>query len=101
MAPVTVTAPFLAILKESSRRWRREIMNIHLKLYGSLRDHLPESDHGQTTLELEEGSMAGDVIPLLHLPQAVHFAVNDETAGHSTLLQPDDNLSVFGVMSGG
>lgn len=77
-------------------------MQIHIRLYGTLRDLLPAEAKGRTTLELQDGATAAEVLAQLKLDSTSMIAINDEhESEHSQVLQDGDRLSVFMPVAGG
>lgn len=77
-------------------------MQIHVQLYGTLRDRLPAEAKGKTILQLEAGTTAAEALAELGLDDAAMIAINDEhESEHAQTLQDGDRLSVFMPVAGG
>ncbi len=77
-------------------------MRIHVELMGSLVDYLPESQHGQTTRSLRDGSTVAELLNELNIRRKVIVAVNeDEEKELEHVLVDGDEVLVFTVISGG
>ena len=78
-------------------------MHIHIHLHGHLRDVLPASAKGKTTLTLAENKSVEDVIEQLGLSdQVVLAAVNEAYESDLTqVLQDGDMINFFTMVAGG
>ena len=77
-------------------------MEINLELMGSLVDFLPDEDKGKATLILNNDSTIADLLDKLQIKRKVVVAVNgDEEKGLDYVLNEDDEVLVFTVVSGG
>ncbi len=77
-------------------------MNISVKLYGMLRDHLPREAKGRTTLEMPVGSTVADVLEKLAVPGAYMVAVNQGAeTDRAVVLQEGDQVRLFPPVGGG
>ncbi len=69
---------------------------------GSLVDYLPDTDRGQSVLNLEDESTIADLLSHLKIKRRVIVAVNgDEEKGLKYVLSEGDEVLVFTVISGG
>ena len=77
-------------------------MQIHVQLFGGLRDYLPPSQRGKATLQLEMGATVHDVLLQLgvRIPVIVNINETNEVEP-SHLVQDGDKLLVVGHSSGG
>ncbi|MBI3158199.1 MAG: MoaD/ThiS family protein [Chloroflexi bacterium] len=77
-------------------------MQIHLKLYSTLREVLPPEAKGQATLDLHDGATLDDLLAQLGLPKRVVISVNDEHEPDlARRLSPGDRVRVFSAVGGG
>lgn len=77
-------------------------MQVDVRLFGSLRQHLPADKRGKTTLTLADGAKVQDVIDALTIPEFVIIAINDEQAGdYETTLKQGDTVLLFEAAAGG
>jgi molybdopterin converting factor small subunit len=78
------------------------MMQIHIRLYGPLRDRLPAKTKGRTTLDLVEGATVQDIFQKLNLPQTLLVAINNEHQSTTeTRLHDGDRVAFFSPVSGG
>ena len=69
---------------------------------GSLEDYLPDSQRGQSVLNLKDESAIADLLSHLKIKRRVTVAVNgDEEKGSKYVLSEGDEVLVFTVISGG
>ena len=77
-------------------------MEIHVRLYGVLREKLPAEDHGRTMLELPEGATVDDVLTRLGVTGHFHVSVNEEMVDdRETVLRDGDQVDVLPPTAGG
>jgi molybdopterin converting factor small subunit len=84
-------------------------MRVHLRLFASLRERLPDAERGRATLELAEGSSLLDLIESLEIPdrQAQMVLVNGEQAPRraearsAVPLKDGDTVAIFPPVAGG
>ena len=77
-------------------------MKINIDLMGSLEDYLPDSERGQSVLNLKDESTIADLLSHLKLKRRVIVAVNgDEEKGLKYVLSEGDEVLVFTVIRGG
>ena len=77
-------------------------MKINIELKGSLEDYLPDSERGQSDLNLKDESTIADLLSHLKIKRRVFVAVNgDEEKGLKYVLSEGDEVLVFTVISGG
>lgn len=78
------------------------MMQIDVKLYGALRDHLPREQRGKATLEVAPDTVVQDVLKSLGIDKPVIVAVNEEHDIKMTrTLQSGDRMLVFEYTAGG
>ena len=69
---------------------------------GALEDYLPDSQRGQSVLNLKDESTIADLLSHLKIKRRVIVAVNgDEEKGLKYVLSEGDEVLVFTVISGG
>ena len=69
---------------------------------GSLEDYLPNSQRGQSVLNLKDESTIADLLSHLKIKRRVSVAVNgDEEKGLEYKLSDGDDVLIFTVISGG
>lgn len=79
-----------------------KLMQINVKLYGSLRDYLPREQRGKTTLDLSSGAVVQDVLDMLEISHPVIVAINEEQDSDiSAQLQAGDTVMFFELAAGG
>jgi sulfur carrier protein ThiS len=78
-------------------------MNITLKLFASLRRHLPEGTQGSACeLEVAAGTSAGEVLARYDVPtDGIIILVNGHTVGLDCVLEEDDVVAAFLAVAGG
>ena len=80
-------------------------MKIELRLFASLRKHLPPgSPRGRCELELPEGTTIGEVLTRMDIPRASAQMVlvnGDHDHDFDRVLCPADVLSIFPPVAGG
>jgi sulfur carrier protein ThiS len=76
-------------------------MEIKLSLHGILRDYLPRTAKGKTTLTLPAGATVNDVIQQLKIKQTVSAAINGLEVENSYMLQEGEELHLFRLIAGG
>jgi sulfur carrier protein ThiS len=77
-------------------------MQVHVRLYGILRDQLPAEAKGRATLDLAEGASIADLLAQLGFEKRVRVARNGLLVNDSTQpLNDGDKVSVFRSASGG
>ncbi|MEM7133124.1 MAG: MoaD/ThiS family protein [Chloroflexota bacterium] len=78
------------------------MMQIHVRLYGPLRDRFPSEAKGKATLEFAEGATVQEIFNRLELPPTLLVAINDDHETEpSTLLQDGVQVAFFTPVSGG
>ena len=77
-------------------------MQIHVRLYGPLRDKLPIDAKGRTTLEMEDGATVQSIFDRLALPPNLLITLNnDNEATPESSLHDGDSVIFFAAVSGG
>lgn len=77
-------------------------MQINIRLYGPLRDHLPPESKGRASLEFEAGATVQEIFTQLNLPLTLLVTLNqDQEASTETPLQDGDQVALFAPVSGG
>ncbi len=84
-------------------------MQIHLRLFASLRDRLPAADRGRADIELAEGASLADLIAQLEIPEhlAQMVLVDGQQAPRrrgqrsERILVDGQTVSIFPPVSGG
>ena len=77
-------------------------MKINIELMGSLEDYLPDSQRGQSVLNLKDESTIADLLSHLKIKRRVIVAVNgDEEKGLKYVLSEGDEVLDFTVIRGG
>lgn len=77
-------------------------MEVHVQLYSILREKLPATARGGTTLQPEVGATLADIVELLEIKHNVVIGVNGAyERDHSRPLQDGDELKIFSAVSGG
>lgn len=78
------------------------MMQLHVRLYGVLRDQLPAEDHGRLLLEVPQGATINDVLAELDISGHLHISVNEDMVEDwQTELQDGDHVDVFRPSAGG
>ena len=78
------------------------MIDIHIRLYGLLRDRLPAEARGRTRLSLPGGSTVQDVLQRLEIRRLVSFTVNGEVElQESHPLSDGDKVEIFRPSAGG
>lgn len=78
------------------------MIQIHVRLFGILRDKLPRAAKGRTTLSLPEGATIRTVLDHFEVLHHVSFAVNEEIdLEDSHKLNDGDSVEIFRVSAGG
>lgn len=78
------------------------MIEIHIRLFGILRDMLPPEAKGRTTLQLPAGTTVQDVREHFGIKQLISFAVNEEVDLDMTHeLKDGDRLEFFRISAGG
>lgn len=78
------------------------MIEIHVRLFGILRDRLPREAKGRTTLELPDQATVRDVLTHFEVQHHVSFAVNEEVdLEDSHILKDGDSVEIFRVAAGG
>lgn len=78
------------------------MIEIHIRLFGLLRDRLPAEARGRTQLSLPEGSTLQDVLDRLEIRRLVSFAVNGEVELKDRHpLEDGDRVEIFRPSAGG
>ncbi|MGB7337534.1 MAG: MoaD/ThiS family protein [Phototrophicaceae bacterium] len=77
-------------------------MQVDIRLFGALRQHLPSEKRGRTSLTLPEDATVQQVIDQLTIHEFVIVAINDEQAGdYTTPLHNGDTVLLFEAAAGG
>jgi sulfur carrier protein ThiS len=76
-------------------------VEITITLHGILRDYLPRTAKGKTTLQLPEGATIDDVVQQLKIKQNVSAAVDGVEVQTGHLLQEGEELHLFRLIAGG
>jgi molybdopterin converting factor small subunit len=84
-------------------------VKVEVRLFAQLRDRLPQSPRGQSTLELEEGASVANLLERLEVSNRVAsmVLVNGEPIGKQAAeraarqLAPGDVVSIFPALAGG
>jgi molybdopterin converting factor small subunit len=74
-------------------------VNVHVRLYGILREKLPPD--GRTALSLVTGSAIKDVVERLAITGHVQTAVNGQIQPLDTILADGDTVEIFRAAAGG
>ncbi|MGJ3237202.1 MAG: MoaD/ThiS family protein [Anaerolineae bacterium] len=76
-------------------------MQITVRLFGRLREHLPQAQRGRATLALRADATVQDVLDQLTIAEHVTVAINDEHASEGDTLGDGDTVQIFEVAAGG
>ncbi len=79
-------------------------MEVTVKLFATLREHLPPGSNGRSCLiELEDNSNVADIIKLLNIPTRPNkiIMVNSIHADEDTVLIDNDAVAIFPPLAGG
>lgn len=77
-------------------------MEIHLRLYGALRDRLPAEKRGRDVLAVTEGTTLADVLTSLNLDGRIRVSVNGSLVEDWEItLNDGDEITVFRSAAGG
>lgn len=76
-------------------------MEIKVTLHGILRDYLPRSAKGRTTLALTEGTTIAEVVQQLEIKQNVSAAIDGEEVETSHTLREGEAVDLFRLIAGG
>jgi sulfur carrier protein ThiS len=76
-------------------------MELQLTLHGILRDYLPRTAKGRTTLDLPPGTTVGDVVRQLKIKQNVSAAVDGVEVDDKHVLGSGEALHLFRFIAGG
>ncbi len=77
-------------------------MRISVHLHGILRDQLPSTARGRTTLELPDAAIVGDVLRMLGITRPVVVCVNGRThVPTDHVLQEGDQVMIYTPVGGG
>jgi len=76
-------------------------LQVNIKLHGILRDYLPRTAKGQTSLELPEGTTIEDVVKQLNIKQNVSASINGAEVENNSVLQDGQELHLFRHIAGG
>lgn len=77
-------------------------MQIHVQLFGGLRDYLPLAQRGKATLQFSEGATVHDVLLQLGIRIPVIVNINETNEVEPAYpVQDGDKLLVVGHSSGG
>lgn len=77
-------------------------MQISVKLYGTLRDHLPAETKGKSVIKLAEGATIDELVTMLGIDHDVLTAINGKHQSTNTaVLKEGDAVTVFEMTAGG
>lgn len=79
-------------------------MKVQVRLYASLRKHLPDMGHGEAAfVELPDGATVGDLLHTLDIPDrdAKQCFVNAVARGQDHVLKDGDEVGCFPPVAGG
>jgi len=74
---------------------------VNLKLHGILRDYLPHTAKGETSLNLPDGATILDITAQLNVKQTVSAVVNGTEVEMGHPLQNGDHVQLFRLIAGG
>jgi molybdopterin converting factor small subunit len=80
-----------------------DTITISVKLFATLKRHLPSDSKDGVTLTLRHGATGQDVLAALSIPleQAGMFVAGDTSIEADTLLQDGQELNIFPPLAGG
>ena len=77
-------------------------MEVHVRLYGVLREKLPADDHGRAVLDVPGGTTVADILTRFDISGHFHVSVNEEIVEDwQTLLHDGDQVDVLPPTAGG
>ena len=77
-------------------------MRVQVKLYGSLRDHLPAETKGKTVVDLTPDATVASLLAKLGIEHDVLTAINQEhKLNNLAVLKEGDYVTVFEMTAGG
>ena len=77
-------------------------MEIHVRLFGVLRENLEPVKHGRIVLDLPEGTTIADILSRFDITGHVHVSVNEEMeADQQTALHDGDRVDILPPSAGG
>ena len=78
------------------------MIQIHVRLHGTLREILPAETNGRTTMSFPERTQISAVLEELSIHRHIQVAVNDEIEDNlDKTLQDGDHLEIFRPSAGG
>jgi molybdopterin converting factor small subunit len=78
------------------------MITVHVRLFGILRDRLPEETKGRITLSLPEGAAISAVLDRLDVHRHIQVAVNEEIEDNlGKRLHDGDKIEIFRPSAGG
>jgi aldehyde:ferredoxin oxidoreductase len=80
----------------------KDNLEIHVRLFGILRDKLPAEDHGRLILNVPQGTTIADILTRLDLSGHFHVSVNEEMVDDRQIVLNDgDKVDVLPPTAGG
>jgi molybdopterin converting factor small subunit len=77
-------------------------MEIHVRLYGVLREKLAPESHGQIVVDLPEGTTIADILTRFEVAGHVHVSVNEDMeADRQAPLHDGDQVDILPPSAGG
>lgn len=77
-------------------------MEIHVRLYGVLREKLDPEEHGRAVLQVPEGTTINDILARYDLSGHFHVSVNEDVIEDWQMpLHDSDQVDVFRPSAGG
>ena len=77
-------------------------MQIHVHLHGILREVLPPSAKGRTTLDFQNPTTIKHLLSQLGITRRVEVAINDNLISNlESQLQDGDQVAIFTIIGGG
>jgi thiamine biosynthesis protein ThiS len=77
-------------------------LQINVRLFGILRDHLPVIQKGRAKIDLEDGASIADLLTYLDISRRVEVAINEEIEIDETHnLKEGDQVHIFTPIGGG
>ncbi|MEZ4629317.1 MAG: MoaD/ThiS family protein [Deinococcales bacterium] len=77
------------------------MIQIELRLFGSLRDQLGQGTKGKGNLSLSAQSKVSDALRAINIQQDVLVSIRDQEVRHDQELQEGDILFIFPPVAGG
>lgn len=80
-----------------------ETITVSVRLFATLKRHLPQGSNGSTTLTLARGATVLDVVDALHIPRdhAGMVVSDDASVELTTPLMDGQEVSIFPPLAGG